>query len=428
MCLEGVRQAECFVAIITERHGSQVEVPGAGLVHTSFLEAELFEAALLGKPSFIFLLEGYTPEGRLANLLKLLTPAFPGMSLRPMSEDAIAKAIDRVIHKHRRSQWLRSLMTPPRLGLMVDKLFQLRNRPYDVATELPPWRFLENNFDATVPPPDPAVIESLLTRAATTKSYQARLTLLWFAIRTLMGAPYTDPACAAFLPEWTRAFRAWNSSAAWYGLHGPALMSCLATLGSLAEIAKTSTTKAGSCEPLPHGALASEYYSTAKLASHGTNIFDLALRHIEAAIDSGGEDSANVTAIRGSIHLRLGRKEAALADYERVAERRRDQGGASYGEALSELGYAEVMAGEKAKGLARMEEGLLLLKAAPPSGFMVRAMRKLAVGYALCMKPGAALDMAVQAHDLALELGAYDQIRTLERLAKRIDQMRFWQH
>ena len=428
LCLEGVRQAECFVAVITSRHGSKVEVPGIGIVHTSFFEAELFEAALLGKPAFVFLLDGHTPDDSLANLLKLLAPAFPGMNLRPMSEDAIARSIHRLVHKHRRPRWLRLLMTPPRLGLMVDKLFCLRHRSYDVKTELPPWRFLESKFDTAVPPPDPALVESLLTRAAATATYQARLTLIWFAIRMLMGAPYNDPAHVAFLSKWTRSFSAWNSSAAWYGLHGPALMSCLAALGSLAEIAVTSSVKAGPAAAIPHGAFASEYYSTGKLASRGTSIFDLALRHVEAAIDVASEDGANEIAIRGSIHLRMGRKDAALVDYRRVAELRREKGRASYGDALSELGYAQFLAGERTQGLTRMEEGLLILKSAPPSGFQVRAMRKLAVGYARCMKFGSALDLAVQAHDLAAALGAHDQIRTLERLAKHIDRARIRLH
>src|SRR2546427_4878306 len=50
-CLEGVRQAECFVAVIKERRGSDVALDGVGTVSTSFFEAELFEAALLGKPT-----------------------------------------------------------------------------------------------------------------------------------------------------------------------------------------------------------------------------------------------------------------------------------------------------------------------------------------------------------------------------------------
>lgn len=86
LCLDGVRAAECFVAIITTRHGSEVTIEGAGTVPSSFFEAELFEAALLGKPSHVFLMKGHEPDAKLARLLKLLAPSFPGINLNPMPE------------------------------------------------------------------------------------------------------------------------------------------------------------------------------------------------------------------------------------------------------------------------------------------------------------------------------------------------------
>lgn len=424
LCLDGVRQAECFVAILTSRHGSSVSLPGIGAVHTSFFEAELFEAALLGKPSYIFCLEGYDQDDKLSNLLKLLAPAFPHMDLRPVSEDEIARRIERLLKEYGRPRWLRKLLPVPRLGRLVDSLFAFRHRPYDVASEVPPWRFLGGRFDPTVPSPDPAVVQSLLTQASATKSHQERLTLIWFAVRTLLGAPYTDPAYAALVPLWERVFRAWQKSAAWYGLHGPALLSCLASLGSLAEITAASAARSDPSRGLPHGSFASEYYSTAKLAGRSTPIFDLAMQHVDLAIRCSSGDGAGETAIRASIHLQMGHSDAALSDYARVVDLRKVRGGPAYGEALSELGFALLLAGHRAKGLDHMEEGLSLLKAAPASGFQVRAMRKLAAGYARCGKFGAALDTAAQAHDLADELGTRDQVGTLERFAKRLERFR----
>src|SRR5258708_33261685 len=83
--LDGVREAECFVAVITTRHGSLVPV-GTDEVPASFFEAEVFEAALLEKPAFIFLLKGHEPDPKLAALLNLLKPVFPNMDLTPVSE------------------------------------------------------------------------------------------------------------------------------------------------------------------------------------------------------------------------------------------------------------------------------------------------------------------------------------------------------
>jgi hypothetical protein len=72
---------------------------------------------------------------------------------------------------------------------------------------------------------------------------------------------------------------------------------------------------------------------------------------------------------------------AAIRDYEFVMGGVREKGGAAYGDALCELGYAEMLNGEGRLGVNRMEQGLELLKAAPPSGFTIRAVRKLALGY-----------------------------------------------
>ncbi len=119
-----------------------------------------------------------------------------------------------------------------------------------------------------------------------------------------------------------------------------------------------------------------------------------------------------------SIFLQMGRWDAALKDYRRVVELRKDRGGPAYGEALSEWGYGMLKTGEKSRGVTQMEEGLELLKSGLPSGFQVRATRKLAEGYARCWKIGAALDLAAEAHDLALTIGAHDQIHSLQRLAK----------
>jgi hypothetical protein len=49
-CLDGVRECECVVVILSHRHGSSISF-GDSSVPSSFFELELFEAALLGKPT-----------------------------------------------------------------------------------------------------------------------------------------------------------------------------------------------------------------------------------------------------------------------------------------------------------------------------------------------------------------------------------------
>jgi len=197
-------------------------------------------------------------------------------------------------------------------------------------------------------------------------------------------------------------------------------MSCLAALGSLAEIRICSVEKGDPTHGIPHGPLASVYYSLAKISGRANEILDLALTHVQLAIELNRDDFANHIAVRASILLQMGRPDAALTDYRRVVELRKDRGGTAYGEALSQCGYALLKTGQKQRGVTQMEEGLELLKSGQPSGFQVRAMRKLAEGYARSWKFSAALDLDAEAYDLALTIGAHDQIHTVERLARRL--------
>ena len=420
LCLDGVREAECFVAVITNRHGSMVPVDTVGEIPTSFFEAELFEAALLGKPSFVLVLKGYTPEPRLEGLLDLLQPAFPGLNRIPVSEDDVFRLIEKLVRHYERPRWLRPIMMPPALRGLVRTLARRRHRPYDVRSEIPTLRFLSGLYrDPAIPSPDPRKAELLIESAARKEmTQQARLTTLWFAIRELMGGPFTDPRFVDLVPLWDRALSAWTSAGAWYGLHAHLELGCLASLGSVCEVRQLTG------QPhLPHGPLASEYYSIAKLA-RSRQMFELALRHVDEAIESSAPNESNALAIRGSIYRQLGEPGAAIADYETVAARRRNEGGPAYGEALSELGFGLVRNWKMKQGIAYMERGLDLLNQAPPDGFTLRAMRKLALGYAQAGSIARAVDLASATYELATKIRAYDQIGRLERLSHALDRWR----
>jgi hypothetical protein len=426
LCLDGIRAAECVVAVLTSRYGTAVPIGEVGIVPSSYLEAELFEAALLGKPTYIYLLEGAELDPKLSTVLQLLKPSFPGMDLDPVPEKEILRRVERLLKQYARPRWMRPLWPLPRLRETVDTLFGARHRPYDPAKQAPSIRFLDGASDATLSPPDPSVVETVLQRAAQPSSNHLQLTFLWFAIRALMGAPYTERRYANFADLWARALGRWASAGAWFGLHGHLHMGCLAALGSLAELQLQRAEPDKSGVALPHGPFASEYYSIAKHAGQRDAVLDIALGHIEAALASPHGDHTGHAAIRASIYREMGRMDAALADYTQVAEARREQGGPAYGEALSELGYAALLAGDRRRGVELMEQGLERLRAGPMSGFRIRAIRKLAVGYARRGKISAAVDLAVEAHDAAVVTGAHDQIRGLEKLAKHLDRGRFW--
>lgn len=113
----------------------------------------------------------------------------------------------------------------------------------------------------------------------------------------------------------------------------------------------------------------------------------------------------------------------AIEDYEAVVRLKGDEASSlqGVGEAKSELGYALVLAGARRRGLGLLEEGDELLTLDPPSGFAVRAKRKLGVGYLRCGAPRLALRTLAEAHQIAVHYGMLDQIGPLERAAAWLD-------
>lgn len=417
ICLDGVRQAQCVVVVITSRHGSPIPLDSlARDVHTTFFEAELFEAALLRKPTYIFFLQGYEQEEPLDSLLKLLKPVFPHFNQDTLSEDEVVRRIMRLVERYLPSAWSPISIRSPKLGLFVDMLFRRHHRPYDLKRQTPPLKFLGGACDQTVPQPDATDVASLLDRADREQSHHARLVLIWIAIRSLMGAHYRDNPGSDFMQLWQRALAAWSNNGAWYGLHGHLSLGCLAATSSIAEIQLLSNPDARFSRDYPHGMFASRYYSIAKNADCKQPIFDLALEHVNCGIGLA-PDTIDNYAVRGSVFLQIGRIDAALKDYQYVAGLRRSQGGQSYGDALCEWGYAQVKAGQRRQGVENLEKGVELLFAGPPTGFRIRAMRKLAIGYCYTLKIRNALEMAANAHDLAIQMGAFDQIGSVERIA-----------
>jgi tetratricopeptide (TPR) repeat protein len=422
-CVAGVRECDYFVAVLSHKPGSEIAVDGIGDVPTSFFELELTAAALYEKPSFIFLHSGFKRSERLERFLSLIKPVFPDMALQELSEREICRRVERLV-KHVESPVLRHLpLRIPHKSLFVNTLFRLRHRPYRVRDEPPPIRFLDGRLDPTVGRARADIVPPLLERARGEPNFENRLILLWFAIHALMGVPYTDPTCRDYVPLWEDALGSWTSAAAWYGLHGHAAMAGLAALGSLAEARSTIAAPSDPVHGIPHGPIASAYYSIAKQVGR-RDIYGLGLEHVDAALAPVPTNAADLLAIRGSIYLRLGNAEAAIADYGKVVQARKHVGGGVYGEALSELGYAHIVARHKREGLNELERGVELLMEDPRPGFSIRAMKKLAVGYARSGNPLKGLDYAIMAYDTAKKLGALDQIGRLERLAKKLEWLR----
>jgi Domain of unknown function (DUF4062) len=87
-CFLGVRQCDLFVFLLTGRHGSGVSY-GIDPVLTSYLELELFAAAILQKPVLVLHQRGRNPEPALHDALDLLHRTFPADRYVVDDDDAL---------------------------------------------------------------------------------------------------------------------------------------------------------------------------------------------------------------------------------------------------------------------------------------------------------------------------------------------------
>ncbi|MEA3043158.1 MAG: hypothetical protein QOH47_996 [Sphingomonadales bacterium] len=422
-CVKGVRHCEAYVAVIIDKHGTGIEIGPGKKTQASFLELELFEAAVSRRPAFIYILKGHEPTGRMAALLNLLGPALPGLVREPLDEDEILRRIERILNDIRHP-WVSRLRRFAAIGTTAhDRLGISRHRPYQPATGLPALQFLGDPFDPTLAPPALDLVDDLLKRADALDDHQSRLAVIWMALRELMGARPDGASDDHLLHCWDSALAKWASTSAWYGLHGFCLMGCLGAISSRSRIIQNYR----SPPPPPHGAFASEYYSIAKKVGDSAlraAFFDLALNHLDVTLRAQPDSQA--LAIRGSVYWQLGRRAEAVDDYERVVQlcEQSSAAPATLGSAKAELGFALVRSrGTRRRGLSLLQDGVDLGSSGKPDGFLVRAKRKLGYGYFLAGAPRRAMAELVDAYDMAADHGLFDQISKIERAAKNVDRL-----
>lgn len=392
--MERVRESQVYIAILggsrrgVREHGTSVAV-GDRLSATSHFEIELFQAALLGKPVELFIAKGFSPGPRLQALLQILNFALPSRNWRvPMADGDIRREIESLLRSKR-------LLAVNPLGRcrnslrenLVARFYRERGRP-----SRKPLRFLNGEVECRSRPPDIDLIQDLLAKARSTPDQERKLSRLWIVLRELMAADPGEPRFAEYLPLWNQALGYWGSAAAWYGLHAHLYLGGLAALQSMADVRArlrergclgASQAEVGE----PSTAIASALYSIAKLAPRWHDRRALLREALENLGTSTSDDRralSNVLALRGSILLRQFRISDAISAYEQALHLR-EAGGENatrIGESMSELGFAYMWQGRFWKGRDLMRQGVDKL-GDQRNGFLIRARRKLAVGYAL---------------------------------------------
>jgi tetratricopeptide (TPR) repeat protein len=420
--VEQVRQSKLFICVLQTRYGSSVFGDKFGSTESvSFLETEIYEAALFHNNVRLFLLEPFEPDPRLQGFLELLRTVRPDIvpdkaEREGVVLDQIKRAIDELSPSRR--SWAISHKR------LVSRLASERGHPK------PDIEFFDKVFRPVSNKPDLEHIRLLLNDLSGEQSMERRLTRMWIALRELSAAPYDAPEFAEYLPFWEDALGVWSSAAAWYGLHGHLYAGRLAAVNSLLAI----RTRMDSRGILPQrsrvqyiqgtkGARASEYYSMAKMLPPPQREYYLSMaeRDLEDALRVIQDEPSGYIAIRGHIRLQQGRIGEALADFEEVRRLREVAGDAKgAAEAAADVGLAHLRLGHRRLALRLLKQGVATLEASGSHTFAIRARKRLALAQLKSGHPVLAVRELCTAYESAIEHQVYDQITPLMESAHKI--------
>jgi tetratricopeptide (TPR) repeat protein len=432
-CARLMSACDAFFGMLFERHGTKVVLshePVEARAEVSFFETELLEASLTAKPVCVVHLRGMTPSVSMQAFLRLVTESL-GQSVIEIERNDLSAVFDdfcRALACGRAagSPWL---FDPVSVGRL--------RRAVRGETRDPKLSFLggvlRESGDAV---PEEAVIAAAVARVESGIDDQgralgqlAKLSYLWIAIRELAKAS------AAFRTNElgglaSRTLSLWNSSAAWYGLHGAHPMGCLAALNEL-EFMRSAT---GQGERLL-GPRASAYYSIGgrlRSPAAARRFYRQCLALAHSALRRRPADPSGVLQMTAHANARLAllgerwRYFAALNEFKRSLDWRVSQGASdqNVGEAMNAYGHALFeLPWRRREALALAAEGVQLIRQAPrgqANGFYFRAAHKHAQMLARAGRKDEALRVAQEARDLALFAQAFDQIRQLQAVIEAL--------
>ncbi len=435
-CFRGVKKCDLFVFLLTGRHGSGVDYDSHPVL-ASYLELELFAAAMLDKPTLVLHIRNKEPENELRDALLLLRRRLPADDYAIDDEDGLYTKFVNTCHSLAggiplvQSQNLSGLAEWLSLKRSRDRMDQELSNPF--------LRFLDDRLPSEKKNINPEQASCLLDQVASghrlvgvdmlRMPHGAALCRLWAAMRELMddkGTAISDPSIA---PLWDRALGLWASKASWFGLHGHVWMGPLAAVNSQLALRRDMRR-----EPYfriaqdvrePLGARASAIYSVAhRMYSRTRKLYhyNQTIRLATWAIGRDADAQQGARAIRGHAFMqtaRLGRVwnlRHAKHDFERSLELREKAGAnpSSIGEAKTDLGLCLVLLGAKGSGLSLLQEGMALLRAgdsANAQSFLAWGLRKLERAAALSGKRDLAESARLECIELSSEIEAFDQAR-----------------
>ena len=406
-CFEGIRDCDLFIFLLTKRHGEGVryfEDP----VFASYLELELFAAAVLRKPVLVLHLRGHEPEPALRDLIVLLNRTYTANEYVIDGEKGLFNHFQEACERLAKGIWTPSpnsvfLQLPDWLSI------QRTNRSFKGDLSDPRLLFLNGRLHSEKRHSDPDKAKLLLDQVTSGIRFKegqqqlmpngSALFRLWAAMRELMDEKETTLADPLIGHLWDRALGLWGGKASWFGLHGHLWLGPLAAINSQTylrkKFAKEPDFQAAQDVREPVGAKASAIYSIAKqVQSRQRKFFHFRQTVFLAnrAIDQNPHAQHGALSIRGHALMRMAqlghywRLLEAKVDFKRSLELRELSGAppASIGEAKTDLGFCSVLTGrffgQTQTGLALLQEGVMQMRedqSVTGKDFLARGLRKL---------------------------------------------------
>lgn len=434
-CFAGIKACDLFVFILSGAHGT-----GAKLIEdrsfTSYLELELFAAAILCKPILVLHYKNREPESPLVDAMLLLKRAFRSgdycigdeaalcdrwneacralaRGVRPVGGERDLSLADGLSHK-RTSKGVLADLASPKLRFLDGQLTAHRAIDIDRA-----GRLVEQVASGV----------RSVAGSEQTMPHGSALFRLWAAMRELMNEEDARLDDARIAGLWDQALGLWAAKTSWFGLHGHIWMGPLAAVNTQSAMRAQRRVHLVDDPAIrePKGARASAIYSIAqKVRGIERKLFHFRQTIILAtdAADLDRNAQQGVLAIRGNANLAMFKLGLAwrvwdAAEDFRVALALRERSGASaasVGEMQVDLGLCHVLTGRGRKGLDLIKTGIDGLRSnatANGRSFLARGLRKQRFAARVMLRPALARASAAEIARITQEVEALDQARDL---------------
>lgn len=435
LCFKEIKECDLFVFLLSDRHGTGV-LYSEHRFYASYLELELFAAAMLRKPVLVLHQRDRNPEGPLEDALVLLH--------REFSIDRYVIGDDNELYQRFLEECQRLAtagQAPPEriLARLPEWLARWRTQTrYQAELISPELRFLDGSIRSHNAA-DPTKAIELLDQVASGRRggkvgaqvmpHGVALFRIWAAMRELMdkdGRTLADPALALL---WDRALGMWASHASWFGLHGHLWMGPLASVQSQIvlrrKFAGDAVFQSANDVREPTGARASALYSIAQRMytwRQKVRQFRMAQALATQAIVQNPGESQGALSIRGHAAMQLARLGYVWKLWEaetdfREGLRLRERTGASaasIGEAEVDLGLCLASSGRARSGLELLQGGVARMRSGNSGNsraFLARALRSLERGARFARRRDIADAANKERQQLAAEIEAMDQMR-----------------